>query len=336
MNLISHPSSARAGVLAACLLSLASPALAQLSPPPGGAYDFRNTAVGQQALDSIDLSGDIFQVYPRSSDNVAVGFESLRYTTIGWGNTAVGLFSLRNNVTGAGNIAIGGLSASYMTDGSSNVAVGYQSLGWLLSGDGNLALGAATGTWLGTGADNIYLGCAYAFPGQFGTVSESNTIRIGDLGGRHQRLFLAGVGGMDASLGYPMMIQPDGQVGFMNLPVISGGTAVVVDADGHFAQNPSLVGAPGPQGPAGPAGADGAPGPQGPAGANGVAGAVGPQGAAGIGFVPGAILMLQQGSPAPVGFTRIGTMKTEIKVEREQRPGRDREVDLKLDVYVKN
>jgi hypothetical protein len=142
-----------------------------------------------------------------------------------------------------------------------------------------------------------------------------------------------------------MMIKPDGQVGFMNLPTISGGTAVVVDADGHFAQNPGLVGAPGPQGSAGPAGADGAAGPQGPAGADGApgpqgpagaVGAVGPQGPAGIGFAPGAILMLQRGTPAPAGFTKIGTMKTEIKVERENRPGRDREVDLKVDVYVKD
>ena len=343
MNRFNFPSSARTSVLSACLLALASPALGQLSPPPGGAYDFRNTALGEGSLDSIDLTGNYFEVFPRSSWNTAIGHLAMNANTLGGLNTAVGAYAMQYTVDSYANVAVGTSALGGHLTGGSNVAIGWQTLGWLQQGSGNLAIGTSVGEWLTSGVDNIYIGTSYAFPRN--SVSEDRTIRIGDLGGRHQRLFVAGVGGMDASEGYPMMIKPDGQVGFMNLPTISGGTAVVVDADGHFAQNPGLVGAPGPQGSAGPAGADGAAGPQGPAGADGApgpqgpagaVGAVGPQGPAGIGFAPGAILMLQRGTPAPAGFTKIGTMKTEIKVERENRPGRDREVDLKVDVYVKD
>jgi hypothetical protein len=342
MNRLTHITfiPVRSGILAVVLLSLTGSATAQLVPPPGGAYDFRNTALGEGSLDSIDLTGNYFEVFPRSSWNTAIGHLAMNANTLGGLNTAVGAYAMQYTVDSYANVAVGTSALAGHLTGGSNVAIGWQTLGWLQQGSGNLAIGTSVGEWLTNGVDNIYIGTSYAFPRN--SVSEDRTIRIGDLGGRHQRLFLAGVGGMDASQGYPMMIKPDGQVGFMNLPTISGGTAVVVDENGSFARNPSLVGAQGPAGPAGadgaagpqgPAGADGAPGPQGPAGADG---AVGPQGPAGIGFAPGAILMLQRGSPAPSGFTRIGTMKTEIKVERENRPGRDREVDLKLDVYVKN
>jgi hypothetical protein len=60
----------------------------------------------------------------------------------------------------------------------------------------------------------------------------------------------------------------------------------------------------GPAGPQGPPGADGAPGPQGPTGAVGPQGPVGPQGE---GLFPGSLLMLPAGSPAPAGYTFLGT-----------------------------
>jgi DNA-binding beta-propeller fold protein YncE len=63
----------------------------------------------------------------------------------------------------------------------------------------------------------------------------------------------------------------------------------------------------GPQGPPGPAGADGAQGPPGPQGPQGAIGPQGPPGPAGPGFPSGSILTLEHGSPAPNGFTLVGT-----------------------------
>lgn len=90
---------------------------------------------------------------------------------------------------------------------------------------------------------------------------------------------------------------------------------------------PCAPGCVGPAGPAGPkgdtglTGATGAPGAQGPkgdTGASGETGSQGPQGLqgpvgpAGIGLVQGAIIELQMGSPAPAGFTKIGTDQRKI------------------------
>jgi hypothetical protein len=75
-------------------------------------------------------------------------------------------------------------------------------------------------------------------------------------------------------------------------------------------------GPPGPQGPQGLAGAPGSPGtqgpagvpgPQGPQGVAGTTGAQGPPGPAGGMFPKGGVLLLVPGSPAPSGFTFIGS-----------------------------
>lgn len=77
----------------------------------------------------------------------------------------------------------------------------------------------------------------------------------------------------------------------------------------------------GPVGPQGPKGDAGATGPQGPQGLAGIAG---------VGLVPGAIIELQQGSPAPAGFTKIGTEQLKI-TDVTGHPGQ-----IVLDVYRKN
>jgi hypothetical protein len=67
------------------------------------------------------------------------------------------------------------------------------------------------------------------------------------------------------------------------------------------------VGPAGPQGATGPIGLTGPAGPQGAAGPAGPAGPMGPQGPAGVGLVSGSILTLPATSPAPLGFTLLGT-----------------------------
>ncbi len=83
---------------------------------------------------------------------------------------------------------------------------------------------------------------------------------------------------------------------------------------------PGPPGPPGPEGPPGPQGAQGAPGsigPVGPPGEQGPPGPVGPQGPmgpAGPGFPVGSILSLEHGSPAPDGFTLVGTTVLRVRL----------------------
>ena len=104
----------------------------------------------------------------------------------------------------------------------------------------------------------------------------------------------------------------------------------------------------GPQGPTGPAGPQGAAGPKGdtgatgatgpqavagPTGPSGPAGPTGPQGPAGPGLVKGSLLLLVKGSPAPAGYTKIGTTHVHIKESGDHDDGDDSD---SFDVYVKN
>ena len=94
------------------------------------------------------------------------------------------------------------------------------------------------------------------------------------------------------------------------------------------------IGPPGPQGFTGPEGAPGPQGPVGPQGPIGPAGAPGPQGAkgetglAGEGLFAGALLLLEVGTPAPQGYTYLGT----FDMPDASRPRDPRRVD----VYRKN
>jgi hypothetical protein len=85
-----------------------------------------------------------------------------------------------------------------------------------------------------------------------------------------------------------------------------------------------LTGATGPEGPIGSSGA------KGDTGATGATGATGPIGATGSGLVTGAILHLAGGTPAPAGFTKIGTTKENI----QDLTGHAK--SILIDVYKKN
>src|SRR6185503_8812263 len=98
--------------------------------------------------------------------------------------------------------------------------------------------------------------------------------------------------------------------------------------DGQFSSAPDSVdvhvmnapsgGVVGPTGPTGATGATGATGPTGPAGPAGPAGAGGPTGPQGPGgsdaFVPaGTVIMIEDGRPAPAGFTLIGSTQVNVR-----------------------
>ena len=280
------------------LVVLASGALLAAQTPalPGGTVPFRNTAYGDKALASIDLSGDFLSRAPESAMNVAVGYAALMANTTGYRNVAVGAFALGANVSGHGNVALGRSALGSSVAGADNTAIGDQALFSLQSGSGNIALGSGVGAWLTSGSDNLYVGATTAFPGGR-QVSESGTIRIGDVEGRHRALYLGGVQDAGVASVLPLAMQRDGKVvRLQSLPELPGGTPVVVDDAGHLGRGvapgrtlPSVVAEP----------------------------------------LSGSILLLRSGSQPPAGFTRLGVMRSEY------RPAGSAPKEITLDLYVK-
>jgi hypothetical protein len=158
------------------------------------------------------------------------------------------------------------------------------------TGNNNIAVGYTAGNYI-RGDNNIEIG-------NYGETADNNTIRIGD--SRFQvRTFIAGINGASLAGNNPT-------------------NAVVIDANsGQLAALPfsSLAGPTGATGPQGPTGPQGLPG---------------NNGANGVGLVPGAYLYLPSTTPAPAGFTKIGT-KTDFITDLH---GRIK--TLKMNVYQKN
>jgi len=102
-------------------------------PPPDGGYPGGNTAEGQNALLSLNVSTGTF--------NTAVGWSSLRSNVEGQLNTAVGAGALLSN-TGSGNTAIGVAALFSDTTGGDNTAVGLLALFQNTTGLENTANGA--------------------------------------------------------------------------------------------------------------------------------------------------------------------------------------------------
>jgi len=100
----------------------------------------------------------------------------------------VGLGSLQHNTTGESNTAIGSTALNDNTTGS-----------------GNIAVGDDAGHALTTGDDNIDIG-------NLGVAGESGTLRIGAAGAQ-TRAFIAGIFGVTASGGTPVVINSSGQLG---------------------------------------------------------------------------------------------------------------------------
>lgn len=270
--------------------------VAQTPALTGGAVPFRNTAYGDKALASIDLSGDFLSRAPESAMNVAVGYAALMANTTGYRNVAVGAFALGANVSGHGNVALGRSALGASVAGAENTAIGDQALSWLQGGSGNIALGSGVGAWLSSGSDNLYVGATTAFPAGR-QVTESGTIRIGDVDGRHRALYLGGVQDAGVASVLPLAMQRDGKVvRLQSLPEIPGGTPVVVDAAGHLGRGVT-------------------PG--------------GTSSAVAVEPVSGSILLLRSGSPPPTGFTRLGLMRSEYRATGSAAK------EITFDLYVK-
>jgi trimeric autotransporter adhesin len=187
----------------------------------GGALDSNttgsfNTANGVEALHS----------NTEGSHNTATGFDSLSNNTTGSTNTATGVEALHNNTTSSHNTATGGQALFGNTTGSFNTANGVEALLANTTGDNNTATGVSALHNDTTGSNNIALGFQAGFNlttgscnidiGNNGLAGESNTIRIGTVGGQRgcgqTATFIAGIIGSPIA-GPTVHISGTGQLG---------------------------------------------------------------------------------------------------------------------------
>lgn len=113
----------------------------------GNEPDNSNTVVGFEALSA-----------NTGFANTALGYQTLKNTTIGGQNVALGWSALANNVQGWANIGIGTAALINNTTGSYNIAVGLESMQSNISGDYNTAVGEASLENNTTGDSNAAFG----------------------------------------------------------------------------------------------------------------------------------------------------------------------------------
>lgn len=113
----------------------------------GNESDNTNTVVGFEALSA-----------NTSFANTALGYQTLKNTTIGGQNVAIGWSALVNNVEGWANIGIGTAALIDNTIGSYNVAIGLESMQSNTSGNYNTAVGEASLERNTTGNSNAAFG----------------------------------------------------------------------------------------------------------------------------------------------------------------------------------
>ena len=187
------------------------PTARAVNPPPEGGYPGDNTAVGENALQSLTTG----------TNNTALGYRALHDNTVGLSNTAVGSLALRNNRGGDRNTATGlgalfdnefgndntanGFRALVHNTANANTAIGSRALENNNGGHDNIALGYRAGANFSPGSNNIYIG-------NVGLTGEDGTIRIGDAS--QAKTHIAGIAASSVT-GAPVSVSADGQLGTM-------------------------------------------------------------------------------------------------------------------------
>jgi hypothetical protein len=120
-----------------------------------GANNTRNTAVGIEALDSLDNTP---VTLVEGVGNTAVGHQALTANTSGGVNTAVGDGALSKNTTGHSNTAIGHGTLVDNTTGNGNSALGQGALSKNTTGINNTAIGISALLFNTSGRDNVAVG----------------------------------------------------------------------------------------------------------------------------------------------------------------------------------
>ena len=126
----------------------------------------RNTALGYQSMKDY-VSGRynvalgykaLYGNHGSGNNNIAIGFETLRFNTSGNGNQAIGFYSLHDNTSGYGNTGIGTSSLENNTTGYYNVAIGLNALKQNDDGFHNVAVGEGSLTANSSGDSNVAVG----------------------------------------------------------------------------------------------------------------------------------------------------------------------------------
>lgn len=170
-------------------------------------------------------------VHNYGANNTFIGQNSgnLTLTTLSaTGNSCLGTTTGQSLTTGSLNCFVGESSGELVTTGQGNSGIGFSSLGNLVSGSYNTALGYLAGTdYDGAETSNILIS-------NYGTIGESNTIRIGTQGtgdGQQNAAYMAGV--YEASIGatnLPVYIDSTGKLGTMEgtNPSLAGSSFMAV------------------------------------------------------------------------------------------------------------
>jgi len=148
----------------------------------------QNTAMGNNALAAITTG----------NTNVAIGRQAGLALTTGSSNSLFGTATGASLTTSQNNAAFGGGALAFFTSGAatagSNVAIGVTALANVVTGTFNTAVGRSAGANYTTSeSSNICISNA-------GTITESNTIRIGTSGtgdGQQNRCFIVGIDGVN-------------------------------------------------------------------------------------------------------------------------------------------
>ncbi len=141
-------------------------------------------------------------------------------------NTIVGIRAGNATLLGQQNVILGNDSGSSITTASLNVGIGSNVLFNLTGGNGNIAIGAAAGNSYsaGTESNNIIFGNL-----NFGTLGESNTLRIGVStgagNGQLTRAFIAGIDGVNVGSVATVVTEFADQLG---TAVITAGTGISI------------------------------------------------------------------------------------------------------------
>src|SRR5262245_23365668 len=168
-----------------------------------------NNALGESAL-----FGNVSGAANTAIGDVALATNGNDGNTDANANTAVGAGALFSNLSGDSNNAVGFNAMGANVDGLFNNCIGFDALADNVSGAGNVAVGDSAGAGV-EGDFNIYIG-AFAGPSaDRPTVSESETIRIGDT--FNTGCFIGGISGAS----------------------VPGGATVVVDGTGHLGTVPA-------------------------------------------------------------------------------------------------
>jgi hypothetical protein len=141
-------------------------------------------------------NGDEVSIYVNNS-----GFSGTCTVVVGSGTGC----TCPTNMTGGNNTAFGCEALYANTTGRYSAAFGYQALYKAQTGLGNIGVGPFAGQNIVQGALNIDIG-------SWGTVDESNTIRIG-IPGYHDHTYLAGIYNSTGLSGLPVIVTSSGELG---------------------------------------------------------------------------------------------------------------------------